>query len=174
MKLRNISLSGLFLATALLLPFLTGQIGQIGNMLCPMHIPALLCGFICGPVWGALVGFISPLLRFLLWGMPPIFPTGIAMAFELCTYGLASGLLYSHLPKKVPYIYVNLLISMVAGRIIWGAVRFFISSFAATDFSFAIFIADGFTKAIPGIILQIIIIPPIVAVLKKSNKKTAH
>lgn len=91
--------SALFLALALVLPFLTGQIQTVGNMLCPMHIPVLLCAFMCGPQWAAAVGFTAPLLRFALFTMPPM-PNGIAMAFELMTYGLVCGLMYKLLPKK--------------------------------------------------------------------------
>ena len=45
---RKLTLSAMFMAIAFVLPFLTGQIPQIGSMLCPMHIPVLLCGFFCG------------------------------------------------------------------------------------------------------------------------------
>ena len=76
-------LSALFLAVAYVLPFFTGQIPEIGSMLCPMHLPVLLCGFICGWYWGLAVGFIAPLFRSLILGMPVMFPMGICMAFEL-------------------------------------------------------------------------------------------
>ena len=72
-------LGALFLALALVLPFLTGQIPEIGSMLCPMHLPVLICGFVCGWPWGLAVGFIAPLLRSLTLGMPPLFPTAICM-----------------------------------------------------------------------------------------------
>ena len=100
-RLRRLVYSALFLALALLLPFLTGQIPQIGSALSPMHIPVLLA-----------VGFIAPLLRHLLFGMPPIL-TAIAMAFELAAYGAFSGLLYRLLPKRPAYIYVSLIGAMV-------------------------------------------------------------
>ena len=95
MKTQKIVFSAFFLALALALPFLTGQIPQIGNMLSPMHFPVLLCGFICGWPYGLAVGFIAPLLRFMVFGMPPIFPTGISMAFELAVYGAVSGFIFS-------------------------------------------------------------------------------
>ena len=84
--IQNLTLSSMFLALGIVLPFLTGQIPKVGNMLLPMHIPVLLCGLICSWQWGALVGFITPLLRFSLFGAPPM-PMGISMAFELCAYG---------------------------------------------------------------------------------------
>ena len=92
-QIRKLTYSALYLAIALVLPFLTGQIPEIGSMLCPMHIPALLCGFVCGWPWGLAVGFVSPLLRSLLFGMPTAY-TAAAMAFELAAYGAVSGILY--------------------------------------------------------------------------------
>jgi len=166
---KKISFAGMFLALALLLPFLTGQIPQIGNALSPMHIPVLLCGFVCGGPIGLVVGFIAPLLRYLLFGMPPIFPTGTAMAFELAVYGLTSGLLYKMLPKKIPYIYVSLVFSMLIGRVVWGIARFVIAFLTKDQFGLAIFWAQAFVNALPGIILHIALIPVIVIALKKAR-----
>ena len=113
----------MFLALALVLPFLTGQIPQIGNALCLIHFPVFLCGFFCGPWYALAVGFTAPLLRSLIFGMPPMIPKGAAMAFELATYGLVSGILYQTLPKKKSSIYISLITAMLAGRVMWGAVR---------------------------------------------------
>ena len=91
---RRLTYAALFLALALVLPFLTGQIPRIGSMLCPMHFPALLCGFVCGWPYGLAVGLIAPVLRSALFGMPPMYPTAVAMALELAAYGAVS---YTHL-----------------------------------------------------------------------------
>ena len=157
------------LALPMELPLLTGQIPQIGGALSPMHIPVFICGFLCGWPWGLLTGLIAPLLRFALFGMPPVFPTGVAMAFELAIYGALCGALYNAFPKKNSYIYLTLIISMLAGRVVWGAVRFIIAGLTSTEFPFAAFIAGAFTNGIPGIILHIAIIPPIVIALKKAK-----
>ena len=160
--------SGMFLALALVLPLLTGQLQQLGNALCPMHIPVLLCGFFCGPLFGSAVGFLAPLLRFLIFGMPPLYPIGMAMCFELAAYGLVSGLLYRLLPDTKPYIYVSLLSAMLAGRIVWGTARWIMFGLGGADFGFAAFIAGAFTNAVPGIILQLILIPALVMALRKA------
>lgn len=166
--IRRLVYSAICLALALLLPFLTGQIPQIGSALCPMHIPVLLCGFLCGWPWGLAVGAVSPLLRLALFGMPPVW-TAIPMAFELAVYGAAAGLLYSRLPKKASNIYVSLIAAMLAGRVVWGAVKFLISGLQATEFPFSAFLAGAFTTAVPGIIAQIVLIPLVVLALDRAK-----
>lgn len=168
-NLLKMILAGLFLAMAYVMPFLTGQIPQIGSMLCPLHIPVLLCGFICGWPWGLTIGFIAPLLRSVMLGMPPFFPSAVCMAFELATYGAVCGLLYKILPRKKIHIYSALIIAMIAGRIVWGAAMFVCMGTTGGDFTFAAFIAGAFTNAIPGIFIQIISIPIIVMLF--DNKK---
>lgn len=168
-QLTNLALAAMFLALAYVMPFLTGQIQQIGNMLCPMHIPVILCGFVCGGPWGLAVGFVAPLLRSLTLGMPPMYPTAFAMAFELAAYGLMSGILYRIFPKKKSYIYCSLIISMIIGRLVWGAVQFACIGLDASKFGLAAFWAGAVTNAIPGIILQIILIPIVVMLLEKTK-----
>lgn len=162
-------LAALFLALSYVLPFLTGQIPEIGSMLCPMHIPVLICGFVCGWPWGLLVGFIAPILRSLTLGMPPMFPTAICMAFELAAYGAAAGVMHKALPSKKIYIYCSLLTAMIVGRLVWGAAMFICMGIKGGAFTFAAFLAGAITNAIPGIILQIILIPLIVIVLQKAK-----
>lgn len=169
---RNLVYAAVCLALSLVLPFLTGEIPQIGNMLCPMHFPVLICGFLCGWPWGAAVGFCAPLLRSVLFGMPPMM-TAIAMAFELAGYGLLTGLLYKALPKKAGNVYLTLIVAMVGGRLIWGAVRFAMAGFSATSFPLSAFLSGAVTTAVPGIILQIILIPPIILALGKGRRKAA-
>ncbi len=161
-------LAAMFLALALVLPFLTGQIPQIGNALSPMHLPVLLCGFFCGPIYGLVIGLIAPLLRFALFGMPPLMPIGIAMCFELATYGFISGMLYHLLPKKKQYVYVSLIGAMLAGRIIWGVARVILYGLGKSEFGWAAFMSGAFINAVPGIILQIVLIPILVITLKKA------
>ena len=164
--LYKLILSALFLALAYTLPFLTGQIPAFGAMLCPMHIPVLLCGFICGWPWGLLVGFIAPLFRSLTLGMPTLFPKALAMAFELMTYGAVAGLLHRLLPKKKPFIYCSLLVSMLTGRLVWGAAMFISLSATGNIFTFSAFLAGAFTNAIPAIIVQLTLIPLLVILLE--------
>ena len=173
-KIKRMVLAALFLALAYVLPFLTGQIPEIGSALLPMHVPVLLAGFIVGWRWGAVVGAAAPLFRSLTLGMPPLFPTAVCMAAELAVYGAVSGLMHRILPKKKAFIYLSLIISMIAGRVVWGAVMFLCLSISGGAFTFAAFIAGALTNAIPGIIIQIIVIPILVMLLEDKmhvNKK---
>lgn len=158
--------SALFLAMAYVLPFFTGQIPQIGAMLCPMHIPVLLCGLICGWPWGLSVGLIAPLLRSVTLGMPPLFPTALCMAFELATYGAIAGLLHKMLPKKKGFIYVSLLVAMLTGRLVWGAAMMVCLGIKGGSFGFSAFLTGAVTNAIPGIIVQIVLVPIVVMVME--------
>lgn len=121
---KKLTLSAMFLAIGMVLPFLTGQIPEVGNMMLPMHIPVLLCGLICGWQYGAVLGFVLPLIRYFVFGMPVLFPTGTAMAFELMTYGLVIGLVYSVSRWKcIISLYRALIAAMIAGRIVWAAAQ---------------------------------------------------
>ena len=168
-QVRRLTLSAMLLAVGLLLPFVTGQIQGIGNMLCPMHLPVFIAGLVCGPVWGCAVGAVLPLLRSALFGMPPLMPTALAMTFELAAYGVFSGLLRRCLPKTLPMLYVTLCASMVLGRVVWGCASLVLYGFMDNVFTWRLFVTNGFLNAVPGIILQLTIIPPIVRALEKSH-----
>lgn len=157
------------LALAMVLPFLTGHIPTIGQMLSPMHIPVLLCGFLCGWPWGLVVGFTAPLLRSVLFGFPAFFPGACSMAFELATYGFVSGILYKRLPDKTSSIYIALIAAMVCGRVVWGIARYVFAGLSGSTFPMSAFIAGAVTNAIPGIILHIILIPLIIIAMKRAK-----
>ena len=172
--IRKMVFSAMFLAIALLLPFLTGQIPQIGGMLCPMHLPVLLAGFVCGPFWGGAVGLICPLLRHMLFSMPPLV-TAIAMTAELCAYGFLAGVFHGITKKlfsgkSMLAVYIALLLAMLVGRIVWGLASAVLMLAGQTEFSMGVFFASGFVQAWPGILLQLVLIPPLYKVLMKSKK----
>jgi len=169
-SIQKITMSAMFLALAFVMPFFTGQIPKIGAMLCPMHIPVILCGFVCGGPWALAVGFIAPLLRSFIVGMPTLFPKAVAMAFELATYGLVSGVLYKVLPKKKTNIYISLVVSMISGRLVWGLVQLCCVSFNVTRFGLSAFWAGAVVNALPGILIQLILIPLVVMAVEKQHK----
>lgn len=164
--LRKITYSAMFLALALVLPFLTGQIPTLGAFISPMHIPAMLCGLICGPIFGAAVGFVSPLLRFVLFSMPPIM-TGIPMSLELAVYGAVSAIVYRAAKPKIGKIsiYISLVVSMIAGRLIYTAAKIVMLGIAGENAAPSVFFvvfAETFSGTWVGIIIQLVIIPPLV------------
>ncbi|MBQ8584776.1 MAG: ECF transporter S component [Butyricicoccus sp.] len=165
----------MFLALGLVLPFVTGQIPEIGAMLLPMHIPVLLCGLICGWQHGTIVGFVLPLLRYMLFGMPPIFPTGISMAFELAAYGFLSGFLYQRARWHcVISLYRCLIAAMIGGRIVWGLVSVLLLGLAGQPFTWQLFITGAFLTAIPGIVLQLVFIPAMMVALDRAGMVRFH
>lgn len=170
-EIRNLTLSAMFLALAFVLPFFTGQIPQIGSMLCPMHIPVLLCGFFCRAPWGLGVGFIAPILRSFVLGMPVMFPTAFCMAFELAAYGFVAGWLHKALPKKKLNVYVALLCAMMIGRVVWGCVMFVSIGLDVSVFGLQAFLAGAVFNAVPGIVLQIVLVPIVVITLEKVMSK---
>lgn len=159
---KKIVLASMFIALGLVLPFLTGQVPVIGRQLLPMHLPVLIGGFVLGGSVGSLVGLITPILRSFIFGMPPLFPTAVAMAFELATYGYLTGTFHKAFPRKKVFIYINLILSMVGGRLVWGMISFVLYGITGTAFNWDIFLASAFGAAIPGIILQLILVPLIV------------
>ena len=164
-SVRRLVLAAMFLALGLVLPFLTGQIPQFGSMLLPMHLPVLLCGFVCGGPLGLAVGAITPVLRSALFSMPQMFPTAVAMAFELATYGLVTGLLYRRLPKTVPMLFAALLAAMAAGRLVWAAATFLLTG----SLTLQAFLTGALLTAWPGIVLQLVLVPALVLALRRAR-----
>ena len=172
---KNLTLSAMFLAIGMVLPFLTGQIPQIGNMMLPMHIPVLLCGVICGWKYGAVLGFILPLIRYMVFGMPVLFPTGIAMAFEMLTYGLVIGLVYSLSRWKcIVSLYRALIAAMIAGRLVWAVAQMVLLGVSGGAFTMKMFLAGAFFNAVPGIIIQLVLIPAVMVALGRTGMVQFH
>ncbi len=168
--LRTLVTAAMLLALGLVLPFLTGQIPQIGKMLCPMHLPVLLCGLLCGWKYGLAVGLILPPLRYVLFFAPPLFPTGTAMAFELAAYGFLAGFLYARSRWQcVVALYRCLIAAMLGGRVVWAVVQVILSGVSGQAFTWQMFLSGAFLTAIPGIILQLVFIPAVMVALDRTG-----
>ncbi len=170
-NLQKIVLSAMLLAVGMVLPFLTMQIKEIGDSLLPMHIPVMLCGIMCGYGYGATIGLLLPFLRSVCFGMPPLYPNAVWMAAELLTYGLVIGFIYKKLPKNLTCLYLSLILSQISGRIIWALTKAVLLGVDGKSFTFAMFITGGFIDALPGIFLQLILIPTIIVLLKHTKLK---
>ncbi|MBR5460292.1 MAG: ECF transporter S component [Clostridia bacterium] len=166
LKVKRLVLSAMLLAVGVVLPMLTSQIKEIGDTLLPMHIPVLLCGFICSWKYGGAVGLILPFIRSLIFSMPPLYPNAVWMALELMTYGIVAGLVYSQTRKK----YMSLIVAMLSGRIVWGIAKAVLLGVAGKSFTISAFITGGFVDAVPGIVIQLVLIPLIIKAYEKNNK----
>lgn len=162
-KTRQIVLAALFLALGLIVPYIFHTTGIPGQIFLPMHIPVLLCGCILGKRNGFIVGFITPLLNSLLTGLPPFYPTGLAMALELAAYGFVSGYMYK---DRKANILLSLVIAMFAGRMVLGMANYILFFFMGNKYLFSIFIASSFTKPFLGIVIQLVLIPIIIKLIK--------
>lgn len=167
---QKLALASLFMALGVILPSLTGGIPEIGSRLLPMHLPVLLCGFICGWKYGLGVGLMTPILRSLLFTMPPLYPVALAMSLELGTYGLLTGLLYTLLLKKTYRIFIALIVAMLGGRIIYGFAQLILLSLNNRGYTFRVYITSVYIDAIPGLILQFILIPTIMVALENYRR----
>ena len=162
-KIKNLILTALCLALGLTLPTAFHLIGA-GPVFLPMHIPILLCGLLCGWQYGAACGLIVPLLSSILTGMPALFPTAPAMMLELCAYGCLTGLLYR---KSHWNLYVALIVSMLGGRVVSGLANATLMGVAGRPYGFSAFLSAAFVTSLPGILLQLAIVPVLVAALQK-------
>ncbi len=171
---KNLVFSALFMALGMVLPFLFGQLKEIGDSLLPLHLVAMLTGLICGWQYGLVLGISLPFLRSLVFTMPPLYPNAIWMALEFATYGALLGFLYSRRKKySRAYLLLCLVISMLAGRVVWGISKALLLGLADKPFGVEAFVVGGFLDALPGIILQFIVIPLVMEFVagRLSNKK---
>lgn len=169
-NVKKLAVTAMLFAVGMVLPFFIGQIPAIGKMLLPMHIPVLLCGFIVGWQYGALIGFLLPIVRGLVFGMPPLYPNAVAMAFEMAAYGFVSGYLYSHARWQcTKMLYISLVTAMLAGRIVWAFAEVILLGIGGNIFTWKMFAAGAFLNAIPGIIVQLTLIPIIMVALRRAK-----
>lgn len=164
---QNLVLAAFFLALGMILPAALGSVSPtIGSIISPLHIPVLLCGFICGKRYGFMVGFLSPLIKIAVYGVPPLF-IAIPMCVELAGYGFFTGFMSEKLGKSTKNIYISLITAMFIGRIAYGISTYLITTFALLgsgggEYTIAAFITSGaMLGGIPGIISHIIIIPSV-------------
>lgn len=155
-------------ALGVVLPIAMHSIPNAGRVLLPMHIPVLLCGLICGWTYGLFCGLLTPLLSSLLTGMPPMAMVP-SMLVELATYGLVAGLLarYVRTGRRTLDLYLQLVGAMLAGRVVYGLANALI--FSAGRYSLSVFVGGAFVTALPGIAIQLALLPAIVLLLERSK-----
>jgi uncharacterized membrane protein len=158
----------LYLALAVLLPIGFHALGVAGRIFLPMHLPVLLAGFLAGPVSGFIVGMLAPGLSYVLTGMPPTYAVPL-MSAELPIYGLVAGIAYNRLRLN---IYLALIIAMLLGRIMFGVSLFVLSIFIDLPYSAAAYFSTGgaVVSGLPGVIIQLVLIPVIVAAVKRQRQ----
>lgn len=170
--LQSVLLTILFTALGVSLPVIFHRLGIAAIRFSPMHFPVLLSSLLLGPVSGLIVGIFSVLFSMMLTGMPVLFPTGIAMLFELAAYGISASLLQKKLfPMKKNYLsfLASLVIAMIAGRLVHGLVQYILTLFTSSEYSLLKFWNGCFTVSFPGIVLQIVLLPLLALAVSKSG-----
>ena len=168
-RFRYVTHSALYLALAVLLPIAFHAFGLGGRVFLPMHIPVLLAGFLVGPSSGVIVGLLAPLLSYLLTGMPPTYAVPL-MSLELPMYGLVAGIAYRRLHLN---IYIALILAMIVGRLMFGLGLFVLGMFIDLPYTAAAFFSTGgaIVSGLPGIAVQIVLIPIIVAAFNRTRNR---
>ncbi|WP_300410000.1 ECF transporter S component [Lagierella sp.] len=167
MNTRKTVYGAIILAIAIALPGIFHSTGIPGNIFLPMHLPIFIGGMLLGPLYGMLLGVLAPIINFFIFTMPPI-PILYIMVFELMAYGLVSGLIY----KKTNKLFLSLIISMIIGRIVAAIVVLALTKLlAGFDANPLIWFKGSFVTALPGILLQLFLVPIIVSRTQKSIKE---
>ena len=166
-RTRWIAQTGLFLALSIVLPVGLHAFGVGGRIFLPMHIPVLLAGFLVGPVSGIAVGLLAPALSHLITGMPPSYAIPL-MSLELPLYGLVAGLAYNRLRINV---YIALLAAMIVGRLMFALGLIVLGFFMDLPYTATVFLSTTgpLVAGLPGIAIQIVLIPIIVAAVRRSR-----
>jgi riboflavin transporter FmnP len=169
-KTRELTLAGMFLALGIIIPIIFHFANIGGVIFLPMHIPVLLAAFYINPFYAMIVGILAPLLSSIFTGMPPIYPIAIIMCFELGIYGLVTSVVY----KKYNLI-VSLVTGMVSGRLVAGFAVFILQSSFGLRMNPMLYLKGAVITGIPGIIIQLLIIPIIVKKFNVAvNKKNSE
>lgn len=165
--IKKLTLASVCIAMCVVLPIAFHSVPNGGSIFLPMHIPVLICGMLCGWPYGLLCGLMGPLLSSMITGMPPaaMLP---AMMVECGTYGAVSGLVLKFLRSGKLYVdlYVALVAAMIAGRVISGIAKALIFS---PGMAMSAWVTASFVTALPGIVIQLVFLPGVVAMLMKAR-----
>jgi len=169
-KIKNLALSAMFFAMGIVIPFVFGQIPQVGSMLLPMHIPVFLCAFVCGWKYAVPMAVLLPIFRSVIFGRPNMYPEAVSIAFEMAAYAFIADFLYNHFKRQcMKSIYNCLFISMITGRIVRCIVQLFLLRLNEMPFTITQVLTGVIITGIPGIILQLILIPTTMFILNRTK-----
>ena len=162
--------TALCIALCVVIPQVFHMIPEFGKIYSPIHIPVLICGVLCGWQYGLAVGFTVPLMRSLIFGMPVLYPNALSMSLELAAYGAVAGALFLNAKWQcVRSLYRCLIAAMLAGRAVWAVAEVLLLGIGENGFTFKMFISGALLNSIPGIVLQLVLIPAIMLALDKTH-----
>ena len=153
-ELRQIPLTALFAATAVILPQFFHLVG-LGPTFLPMFLPIMLGSFLLTWKFALVLAILPPLVSFAITGMPPLVPPILpVMLVELIIISLIISIFSIHLKKTY---WLALPVAIISDRLI----LFLIVSWIAPmlGYNHPVFTIALVGSGIPGIIMQIIVIP---------------
>jgi hypothetical protein len=167
-KVKQSIITAVCIALCVVLPLAFHSIPQSGVIYCPMHIPVLICGLVCEWQFGLICGIIGPVISSIVTGMPSIVDMP-SMMIELVIYGVVCALIMKVVHTKKLYLdlYISLITAMLLGRVTAGVVKALI--FARGSMTITTWATTYFVTCLPGIIIQLILIPAIYFALQKAN-----
>ncbi len=153
-------------AMCVVLPIAFHAVPNAGSVLLPMHIPVLLCGLLCGWPYGLLCGLMGPFISSFT-GMPPLSVLP-GMMVECATYGFVTGLgmRYIRTGKTTADLYISMIAAMALGRTVAGLAKALIFTPGISPFAW---VTTSLVTGIPGIIIQLIVMPALVLTLTKAK-----
>jgi hypothetical protein len=161
--------TAMLIALGVLLPHIFHFIGQTaGQMFIPMHLPIIVCGFLCGKILGAFCGLVTPYISTLIRGLPPAFPAAFTMSIELAILGAICGFAANR-KFRIQWIFVIMISAMILARAASGIITAIIFGARGNPYSFNAFFNAHFVASAVGIAIQLVIIPSVLILLKKTG-----
>lgn len=166
-SVKKMTIAAACIALCVVLPILFHVIPDAGTVFLPMHIPVLICGMVCSWPYGVICGVLGPLLSSMLTGMPGA-AFLLVMMLECAAYGAVSGLMLKYVCSgwSYPELYASQIVAMLAGRVVSGVAKALIFSPGIT---FSVWVTTSFVTALPGVVLQLVLVPAMIHALMKAG-----
>lgn len=151
---RCIPLAALFATLGVIFPIFFHLVG-LGSAFLPMFIPVMMGATLLPPSIAVAVAIITPLVSFVLTGMPPVYPPMLFIIIvELIVVSLICSVFYGK--KKLPIGWTLLIALAIDRLLLFGMIQLITKQLG---FSEKLFSLGVIFYGIPGMVLILIIIP---------------
>jgi len=161
-RLRHLVLNAMIMALGLTLPMAFHAVG-LGSKFTPMLLPLLLNGFLSPLGWAVLIGGLTPLVSSLTTGMPPLYPpVAVVMSVECMVLAATARFVYCATRGRV---WPAAVAAVVCGRAVSLSLSWLVASYL--DLPQRLSVAASFVQGLPGIALQLSVVPLIVVLIHR-------